>query len=103
MEINKEQLSKIAAIIGAEKMKEIIPEAFTIEFKKNNIYIYGPYKLHRVGDSETYAWIDMKSSNCFANGVDTPENLIKYAGKGLMEFENYDDYIRWAYSQLKKY
>ena len=99
MDISKDQINKLVDIIGKERLAEIIPEVGIPIYDNKKIYIYGDYKLHRVNGSE-YAWIDMTSSNCFANGTDTPEELFKYAGKNLMIFDSYRDYIKWANTQI---
>jgi hypothetical protein len=45
-----------------------------IKFNPSNVYIYkgltgcGTYKLHRISDG-TYAWIDIYTSDCYANGI----------------------------------
>ncbi len=99
MEISREQLIKLGELVGKEKLEEIIPNAFIPKFDNSKIYIYdNRYKLHRVG--EDYAWIDLRTSNCFANGVATADDLIRYAGSYLKVFDSYRDFIIWSHEQL---
>ena len=98
MEISREQLNKLGELVGKEKLEKIIPDAFLPKFDMDKIYVYFNFKLHKV--EEGYAWIDMMSSNCYANGVSTPDNLIRYAGKDLKVFDSYRDFIKWSYDEL---
>ena len=96
MEITKEQLEKLTCLVGKQALKLIIPNAFEPIFSREKIYVYRNYKLHRVVGDE-YAFIDMETSNCWANGSGNPTHLIKYAGKELKVFDSYKEYIKWTY------
>jgi len=100
MEISKEQLQKIAGLVGETELKKIIPEAFLPVYDNNKIYIYdNRYKLHKLQGSD-FAFIDLNSTNCWSNGKSTADALIKHAGSRLKVYDNYQEWIKDAYKNL---
>ncbi len=72
----KEAQSLQLPVVEKHLKRNTYNKLFTYFFKSN-----GLYKLHRVRD-EKYAWIDMHSSNSYANGeFDTPQKALEYISK----------------------
>jgi hypothetical protein len=67
------------------KIEEKFPHLMFAEFDKRDIYGFASksgnlYKLHRVSeDRGLYAWIDVSTSDCYANGVGTAIDQLRYA------------------------
>ena len=78
MELNKKQEEALKKEIGEKRFNEIVNP----EFDDNKIYLikkYGAYyKLHLVNyESQSFAWVDLSSSDCWANGThDTPQEAL---------------------------
>lgn len=102
MEITDEQIKKLIKIIGEKRLREIIPN-MPEDFNENKIYAFkgyiSVYKLHRVG-VEKYAWISLYSSECYADGIGTANEMIFKAGIDLKVFNNYREFIEWNYNNL---
>ena len=93
LKISQDQLEELAKLIGKKKLQNIIPHYKPI-FNENKIYAYRGYKLHRVSEN-SFAWVDMTSSTCYANGTGTAEDLITRAGAELKIFDRLSDYAIW--------
>ena len=105
MEISKKELKDLIALVGETELKKVIPSAFPLEYNENKIYILkginnSYYKLHRLDGGGNYAFISLQNSDCYANGVDSVNNILKYGGDNLFVFDTYRDYIVWSFKNL---
>ena len=100
MNINQCQIDELVKLVGEDILKEIIPDAFLLKYNPSKLYVFDTYKLHRIDNG--FAWIDMTTTNCYANGIGGFEDMIKRAGNKLFIFNNLEEYIRWAYKCLEK-
>lgn len=103
MNITDKQIEQLKEALGAKKLEEIIPE-LKPAFDPKKIYIYNSssmYKLQRLNINDEYAFISLDDSECFAYGTGSAQQQIEYANHKLHVFDNYRDFIKWAYSNLK--
>ena len=93
-------------------MKEVITNICTEKVLLNEVDIYkiyafkgysNIYKAHRV-EKDRYAFIDMESSNFYANDVhDSLQKLIKNTidnGNEVFEFANFEEFIEWLNDEV---
>lgn len=93
-------------------MKKVIPDNCTgkvllNEVNTHKIYAFkgyqNIYKAHRVEDDK-YAFIDMETSNFYANDVhNSLQKLIKYTiedGDEVFEFSDLEEFIAWMNNEV---
>jgi len=106
MNITNKQIEQLKEALGAKKLGEIIPDLKPL-FDPRKIYIYkgygsDGYKLNCIDHSDNiYAFVDLSETRGFVYGEGSAEELIEKAGTRLRVFDNYSDFIKWAYSNLK--
>lgn len=85
------------SVEAKDMLKELFPEAFNIQYREGKLYAFhscgGIYKLHRVEDR--FAFIDLKSSECYANGTrKTAQQMIDNTNN-VVEFNNHKEFAIW--------